>query len=253
MPGNNMVYLSGIHSHISERPILLFLFADQPPAIIIPTLEAMKAEDAGVAPERIFGLGPMSMGIAQHLHEPPTRCNSMVAYWAWKPRRCACWNTKHCSRLPRSWCWNTPMACCLLCVCAKMPVRLPRCCKAVAVAEDAIEALLPQIKIGMTEREVAGKLVLALVDGADAPAFSPIVSTGPNAASPHAVPTDRPLQSGDLLVIDWAPKSTITPPTSPAPTLSATSTREAVPITPRCNLPMRRCRRITTRSQRSGY
>jgi Xaa-Pro dipeptidase len=31
----------------------------------------------------------------------------------------------------------------------------------------------------------------------------PIVAGGPNSANPHAVPTDRPLQDGDLLVIDW--------------------------------------------------
>ncbi|MFQ5435669.1 MAG: aminopeptidase P family N-terminal domain-containing protein, partial [Anaerolineae bacterium] len=54
MPGPNMVYLSGIHTHVSERPILLFLPADDDPAIIIPHLEAMKARDAGIPDERIF-------------------------------------------------------------------------------------------------------------------------------------------------------------------------------------------------------
>jgi Xaa-Pro dipeptidase len=33
--------------------------------------------------------------------------------------------------------------------------------------------------------------------------FSPIVSGGPNAANPHATPTERKLQRGDLLVVDW--------------------------------------------------
>ncbi len=33
--------------------------------------------------------------------------------------------------------------------------------------------------------------------------FQPIVSGGPNSANPHATPSERPLQSGDLLVIDW--------------------------------------------------
>jgi Xaa-Pro dipeptidase len=33
--------------------------------------------------------------------------------------------------------------------------------------------------------------------------FSPIVSSGPNSANPHASPSDRKLQVGDLLVIDW--------------------------------------------------
>ena len=33
--------------------------------------------------------------------------------------------------------------------------------------------------------------------------FPPIVSAGPNSANPHASPSDRKLQGGDLLVVDW--------------------------------------------------
>jgi Xaa-Pro dipeptidase len=56
----------------------------------------------------------------------------------------------------------------------------------------------------MTEKHIAAILTkLQLEEGADSIAFGPIVSAGPNAASPHAIPTERPLQKGDLLVIDW--------------------------------------------------
>jgi Xaa-Pro dipeptidase len=34
--------------------------------------------------------------------------------------------------------------------------------------------------------------------------FAPIVSTGPNTANPHASPTNRTLQEGELLLIDWS-------------------------------------------------
>ena len=33
--------------------------------------------------------------------------------------------------------------------------------------------------------------------------FAPIVSTGPNTANPHASPTERRLQDGDVLLLDW--------------------------------------------------
>ncbi|MCA9961625.1 MAG: aminopeptidase P family protein, partial [Anaerolineales bacterium] len=76
--------------------------------------------------------------------------------------------------------------------------------KAIVVAETAMERLIPRIRIGMTEKQVAAMLTQELLNGgADSIAFSPIVSTGPNGASPHAVPTDQKLQAGDLLVIDW--------------------------------------------------
>jgi Xaa-Pro dipeptidase len=76
---------------------------------------------------------------------------------------------------------------------------------AVKVAENALEATLPQIKIGMTERELAAELVVQLLrNGSDAGLpFTPIVSFGPNSANPHASPTDRKLQEGEFLLIDY--------------------------------------------------
>ncbi|HVN15642.1 MAG TPA: aminopeptidase P family protein, partial [Anaerolineales bacterium] len=77
--------------------------------------------------------------------------------------------------------------------------------RAVKIAQDALEATVPLIKIGMTERELAAELVTQLLKhGSDSELpFSPIVSGGPNSANPHASPTDRKLQVGDLLVVDW--------------------------------------------------
>jgi Xaa-Pro dipeptidase len=77
--------------------------------------------------------------------------------------------------------------------------------RAVKIAEAALEATLPLIKIGATEKDIAGELFLQLIrNGSDtALPFSPIVSSGPNGANPHAQPSTRQLAPGDLLVIDW--------------------------------------------------
>jgi len=76
--------------------------------------------------------------------------------------------------------------------------------KAAQVAENAIESLLLRIVAGMTEQEIAVMLLEELVKaGSEGVPFGPIVSSGPNAGSPHAVPTDRPIQEGEMLVIDW--------------------------------------------------
>jgi Xaa-Pro dipeptidase len=77
--------------------------------------------------------------------------------------------------------------------------------KAVKVAQNALETLLPQIRIDMTEKELAAELVVQLLRGGSEPElpFAPIVSSGLNGANPHAVPSERRLQPGDLLVVDW--------------------------------------------------
>jgi Xaa-Pro dipeptidase len=75
----------------------------------------------------------------------------------------------------------------------------------VKIAQGALEAVIPEIKIGMTERELASELVMQLLrygSESELP-FAPIVSGGPNSANPHASPTERKLQAGDLLVVDW--------------------------------------------------
>jgi Xaa-Pro dipeptidase len=77
--------------------------------------------------------------------------------------------------------------------------------RAVEIAQDALEATLPLIKIGMQEREIAAELTIQMLRNGSSPEipFSPIVSSGPNSANPHASPSNRKLQAGDLLVIDW--------------------------------------------------
>jgi Xaa-Pro aminopeptidase len=74
--------------------------------------------------------------------------------------------------------------------------------KAIAITERALHELVTGSLIGATERQIAGRLERGLIGGgADAVGFI-IVVTGPNSADPHAEPSDRPLQDGDLLTID---------------------------------------------------
>jgi len=72
-------------------------------------------------------------------------------------------------------------------------------------AQKALIETLPIIHPGVTEIQIANALSLQLIRaGSDTPLpFSPIVAGGPNSANPHAFPTTRSLQDGDLLVIDW--------------------------------------------------
>jgi Xaa-Pro aminopeptidase len=57
---------------------------------------------------------------------------------------------------------------------------------------------------GISEREFALELETEMRRrGADGPSFETIVGSGPNGAKPHARPTDRVIEPGDLVVLDF--------------------------------------------------
>ncbi len=41
-PGPSLHYLTGLHFHLSERPVVMIFSLHQPPAIVLPKLEAAK-------------------------------------------------------------------------------------------------------------------------------------------------------------------------------------------------------------------
>ena len=76
--------------------------------------------------------------------------------------------------------------------------------RAAAVADDALAEVLPMVSEGRTEAEVALALDSAMRRlGAEESAFETIVASGPNAAKPHARPSERRLERGDPVVIDF--------------------------------------------------
>ena len=81
--------------------------------------------------------------------------------------------------------------------------EIERIVRAQRVTEAVLEEIVERIEPGRTERDVAADIVHAhLQRGAEKMSFDPIVASGPNAALPHARPTDRVLQHGDLVVLD---------------------------------------------------
>ena len=76
--------------------------------------------------------------------------------------------------------------------------------RAVAIAEAALKATLPLIRVGLTESAVAGILERNLRDaGSEAYPFPSIVASGPRSALPHARAADRLLQRGDFVLLDF--------------------------------------------------
>jgi Xaa-Pro dipeptidase len=204
-PGPTLEYLTGLKFHLSERPVIACFAPAAPVLVFHPQLESAKLEGLpfptrslpyGEDPDTwssIFRQGFTGAGYptAARIGIEPRQLRvlefSLLQSAAPQAQFTSAGNCLSDLRL------------------YKDQQEIGYIKKAVEIAESALLATLPVIKLGMTERQVASELVQRLFQAGCDPElpFAPIVSAGPNSANPHASPSDRTLHRGDLLVIDW--------------------------------------------------
>ena len=86
----------------------------------------------------------------------------------------------------------------------KSPEEIEYLAMAERIGDLALADVLPKIKVGMTELEVAAELEYAMKKhGAEGISFDTIVAAGPGSASPHHVPCDYQLCDGDFITMDF--------------------------------------------------
>lgn len=203
-PGPTLTYLTGLHFHLMERPVVLFVAPGQDPVMVLPELELPKLDHLPYKMQAVaFGETPTEWDnafrkAAQMLGLDGKRIGV-------EPRQLRLLEFGYVkSGAPEAEFPDASLALSALRV-KKDQAEIGLMRRAVQIAQNALEACIPLIKIGMTERELASELVVQLLrNGSDTEfPFAPIVSSGPNSANPHASPTDRKLQAGDMLVVDW--------------------------------------------------
>jgi Xaa-Pro dipeptidase len=203
-PGPTLKYLTGINFHLMERPVVLFVSPGKDPVLVLPELELPKVD---LFPYKVQGIayGENPSGWDDAFRKAAQALGLDAKRIGVEPRQLRLLEFRHVKAgAPEA---DFPDATDVL---AELRLRKDKAevdamRRAVNIAQDALEAVIPQIKVGMTEREVASELVMQLLKhGSESEMpFAPIVSAGPNSANPHASPTDRKLQTGDLLVVDW--------------------------------------------------
>ena len=200
VPGPNLSYLTGLSFFLSERPVVAFLPVDGGAAIVLPELEAGKASDTGFQP---FPYNDEE-GYALAFHEACAFLELSDARMGAEGLRMRLLEARILERFaPGSELVPVDDLYADLRM-TKGEDELDAMRRAIAVAEEAFMAWLPLLRVGMTEREAASRLVAALLGGgAEGLAFDPIVSGGPQGALPHAVPGERPFMEGDWIVVDW--------------------------------------------------
>jgi Xaa-Pro dipeptidase len=214
VPGANLRYFTGQTSHLSERPMVVYVPAEGPLGVVLPELEAPgqraalglgHGEAAGSEAVRLFvysdeeghegafaraaeelGLAGKAIGVeylsmrlleARRIEQSAPGCR-LLATEPWLPKLRMC----------------------------KDETELAAMRRAAGIAERALLRLLDDraVRPGRTELEVAGDLQVALLrEGSEGLPFSPLVLAGPNTASPHSGPSDRRMEEGDLVIFDW--------------------------------------------------
>ena len=77
-------------------------------------------------------------------------------------------------------------------------------CEAQVIAERAFDHILEFIKPGVTEREIQLELDYYLLrNGAEALSFETIAVSGVNSSMPHGVPSDKKIENGDFITMDY--------------------------------------------------
>lgn len=205
VPGANMVYFTGLHMHLSERPIVaLFSVKGDSPILVAPFFEMGKATSGpvklnwctysyrdGEDPQtvlqkalddndvdgQVIGVEPTQMRVLEWnlLKQAAGEIKQTSAAEAIKQLRM----TKDADEV------------------AEMR-------KAIEIAQQALTDILPHIKAGIKESDVAALLIDHMTKrGAQGVAFDPLIQTGLSATNPHGQAGERVLQTGDLMVIDW--------------------------------------------------
>ena len=76
--------------------------------------------------------------------------------------------------------------------------------RAEEIGDLAFDDILGILRPGMTEKEVAAELEYRMKKhGADGLSFSTIIASGIHSSMPHAIPTDKPIESGDFVTMDF--------------------------------------------------
>lgn len=203
-PGPSFTYLTGLQMHLMERPTVLFITRNGKVGLVLPYLEKEKLvgldfelqaftyEDDPATWMTAFQQAISALGLEQaKLAVEPGRLRMLELQYI----QTAAPQAKIEDGSP---------------ILEGLRLRkdeqeLAKMREAALIAQIALIKTLQVIHPGMSEKQIASELVINLYRaGSDIELpFEPIVSSGPNTANPHAAPSERILQEGDLLLFDW--------------------------------------------------
>lgn len=205
VPGANMVYFTGLHYHLSERPTIALILSGGGTAFIVPKLEHSKlqahadhldlrevftwSDETGYTGAFATAAEALALrGAVLGVDDLTMRVFEWMAFSENAPGMHVAASGQDLLNLRA----------------IKTADEIALMRQAVQLSEAALADTLAQIAPGMTERAIAALLTERLqAHGSAGNAFGPIVLTGEKSALPHGNPGDRKLQAGEFLLFDF--------------------------------------------------
>lgn len=202
MPGANLLYTFGFKGKVSERVILGFLPTRGEPVLLLPELELPSAREA--SPWKNFRTYKDEEGPAEALRQVAADLRLAgaclgVEYGVMRLREYRLlqdvigqFNTVDASEF---------FAAARIC---KDAAELDCMRQAVAIVETALEKVLPEIRPGRKEVEIAARLEMVMRElGSEGTPFGTIVASGYRGALPHGRASDKTIEAGELVILDF--------------------------------------------------
>jgi len=203
IPGANMVYFTGLHFHLMERPIIALLSRDGL-AFIIPELEVPMVKHTLNMPATFFSWNDAT-GYMNAFRDAAIQLNLLDRIFAVDGLTMRVFEWLTFKKVGVSADEALDVRRVLLGVRAiKSSEEIERQRRAMQLSEAALEKTLQKIQFGMTERTIMNLLKQELENaGSQGIGFDPIVLTGEKTGQPHGNPADRPLGENELLLFDF--------------------------------------------------
>ncbi|MEX2161326.1 MAG: Xaa-Pro peptidase family protein [Anaerolineales bacterium] len=202
--GPTQVYFTGLHYHLMERPAVVLFTRKQPPVLVLPGFEKGKTEGLEYQLLTVtYGEDPAEWQAA--FKQAAELLGGAKKRIAVEGLRLRVMELRYLEAAFPGAAFEAAEAHIAELRMRKDESELAAMRRAVHIAEAALEATLLKVKVGMTEKEIAGELTQQLFAHGSDPElpFQPIVAAGANSANPHATISDRKVQNGDLLLFDW--------------------------------------------------
>lgn len=203
-PGPSLTYLTGLHFHLMERPVIALFTPGDALKLVLGELEMGKT-DRLPYPVQVFPYRDNPETWQKAFNQAALAAEIDGLQVGVETTHLRVFELRLLERAAPHARFVSGESCLAALRMRKDQNEIQAIRKAVEIAQQGLQATLPAIREGVTELELAAELTLQLLRAGSEPEmpFSPIVASGPNSANPHSTPSRRTLAHGDLVVLDW--------------------------------------------------